>query len=214
MSVDALRGQVPAGIEIDTYDGEGWVGVIPFWMSGVRPRWTPSLPRVSTFPELNVRTYVKSADKPGVFFFSLDAGNPLAVAVARWRFHLPYYHAAMTTGWVEKWVRYASRRVHAHAPPAEFRGRYRPTGDVALSEPGSLAAWLTERYCLYAIDRREQVHRAEIHHAPWPLQPAEAEIEVNTMAAARGFDLPDVPPLLHFAQRLDVIVWNPRRVLA
>src|SRR5262249_28759 len=146
MTVDALRGQVPAGIEIDTYDGEAWVGVIPFWMSGVRPRWTPSLPRISTFPELNVRTYVKLADKPGVFFFSLDAGNPLAVAVARWRYHVPCCDAAMATGWVDRWVRYASRRVHAHAPPAEFRGRYRPTGDVSRSELGSLAAWLTERY--------------------------------------------------------------------
>jgi len=206
VAADALRSHIPAGLEIDTFDATAWLGVVPFRMSGVRPRGTPTLPWFSAFPELNVRTYVKACGKQGVWFFSLDAHNPVAVAVARRWYHLPYFRAEMRCA-ASTYVEYESRRTHRGAAAAEFRARYLPAGPVQPSQPGTLEYFLTERYCLYAADPRGRVYRGDVHHAPWPLQPAEAEISANTMALASGFTLPARPPLLHFARRLDVVAW-------
>lgn len=206
---EVLRPLVPASLPIDTFDGQAWVGVIPFHMSGVRMRGTPGIPKLSAFPELNVRTYTVLDGRPGVFFFSLDAGNALAAAAARTWYRLPYYTARMSCSWQTGAVAYESHRLRS---AAAFLGTYRPTGDVAGAPTGSLAHWLTERYCLYTVDRRSRIYRAEIHHNPWPLQPAEADIAVNTMTEPIGLRLPDTAPLLHFAQRLDVVVWPLQRL--
>jgi uncharacterized protein YqjF (DUF2071 family) len=150
--------------------------------------------------------------KPGVWFFSLDAGNPIAVETARDVFHLAYYNARMTCKQDGESVRYSSVRTHDSAAPAAFQGRYRPTGAVYHTAPDTLEYWLTERYCLYAANRQGQVWRGDIHHARWPLQPAEAEIERNTMTGQIGLALPDTKPLLHFARFLDVAAWWPQRI--
>src|SRR5215470_11526964 len=123
-----LRSRIPAKLTIDTFDGSAWLGIVPFRMSGVRLRATPALPWLSAFPELNVRTYVTAEGKPGVFFFSLDAANPVAVAAARRFFHLPYFRARMSCRPDGDGIRYASQRTHRGAPSAELRGRYRPLG--------------------------------------------------------------------------------------
>jgi uncharacterized protein YqjF (DUF2071 family) len=204
-----VRPLVPAQLPLDTYEGKCWLAVTPFHMSDVRPRCLPTLPGFSSFPELNVRTYVKLEDKPGVYFFSLDAGILSAVFAARSFYRLLYYYARMKVQVTPAEVCYHSlRRVPANA---EFRGRYHPAGAVQLRAPGSLEHWLTERYCLYTTTGRS-VFRAEIHHLPWPLQDAGAEIEVNSMGTAAGITLPDMPPLLHFSRRLEVLVWPLRRV--
>lgn len=217
--VAMLRPLIPESLVIDTFDGAAWVGVVPFRMTAVRLRGTPYTPFADAFPELNVRTYVlprgadgAAAGKPGVWFFSLDAGSRLAVQGARWFFHLPYFKAEMRVVEEDEAVHYRSRRTHRGAPPAALVASYRPTGPVALSRPGTLDQWLTERYCLYTTDRRGRLYRGDIHHAHWPLQPAEAEFATNTMAAAHGITLPDTPPLLHFARRLDMQCWMIRRV--
>ncbi len=203
---------LPPGLMLDTYAGEAWVAVVPFRMTDVRPRFLPPVPWLSYFPELNVRTYVRSCsadgEKPGVYFFSLDAGNPLAVAIARRFYHLPYFRARMTCRAEEDCVRYHSRRAHRSAPDADFRAVYRPTGSVYQVVSGTLEHWLIERYCLYSVDGRGRIYRGEIHHAPWPIQPAEAEFERNWVAQAHRVFLPDVDPLLHFARRLDVLAWK------
>lgn len=204
-----LRPLVPEQLPLDTYDGQCWLAVTPFHVSGVAPRGVPAVPGFSNFPELNVRTYVKLEGKPGVYFFSLDAGILSAVFAARSFYRLPYYYARMKVDVREGEVRYHSlRRVPANA---EFRGRYRATGPVQLRAPGSLEHWLTERYCLYTTTGRS-VFRGEIHHLQWPLRDAEAEIEINSMAAAAGLKLPDVAPLLHFSRALEVLVWPLKRV--
>lgn len=205
--IAALRDRLPRSLELDTFDGAAWLGVVPFRMAGVRPRYTPSLPRVSAFPELNVRTYVVAEGKPGVWFFSLDAADPLAVRVAREVFHLPYYDARMSSLREGDAVAYSSSRTHRGAAAAQLQARYRPSGPVYRSRPGTIDHWLTERYCLYAVNRRGRVWRGEIHHAPWPLQPAEAALQINTMARQIGLELPAPAPLLHFARRLDVVAW-------
>jgi uncharacterized protein YqjF (DUF2071 family) len=203
----AMRPLIPEQLELDTFDGHSWVGVVPFRMSGVRARATPAIPGLSRFPELNVRTYVTHGGKPGVYFFSLDAANLPAVWAARRFFHLPYFHAAMTSQEVEGTIHYDSRRCDA---AADFHGQYRPTTDVRLRQKGAIEHWLTERYCLYTT-HRGRVYRGDIHHQPWPLQDAEAEIKTNTIAAASGIFLPATAPLLHFAKRLKVLIWPLRR---
>jgi uncharacterized protein len=201
-----LRARVPSSLPLDLYDGQAWIGVIPFRMTNVAPRGVPALPWVSTFAELNVRTYVTVDGKPGIYFFSLDASNALAVSTARTLFSLPYYSAAMEVGSKEGWIEYRSRRKADH-PSAEFAGRYRPCGPAQEPQPGTLEHFLTERYCLYTLDSGARVYRLEIHHRPWPLQPAELALTVNTMADAAGILLPPTPPLLHFSKRQDMVAW-------
>jgi len=207
-----LRPHVPAILSIDTFEGQGWLGVVPFRMSGVRLRGTPAVPWLSAFPELNVRTYVVADEKPGVWFFSLDAGNAIAVAIARAWFHLPYFRARMSCRDREGWIEYGSERTHGGATSGVLLGRYRPVGAIFSVQSGSLEHFLTERYCLYTADDAGRIIRGEIHHAPWPLQAAQAELAKNTMAEAAGFSLSGVQPLLHFAKRQDVIVWPPQRL--
>jgi uncharacterized protein len=198
----ALRDKVPAELPLDLFDGRAWLGVIPFQMTNVGPR---GLPWVSfAFPELNVRTYVTIGGKPGVYFFSLDAASALAVTTARALFHLPYHRATMRVDAGARRVSYRSVRTRGGA---EFAASYGAIGHATESRPGTLEYFLTERYCLYTTTRAGLPRRLEIHHRPWPLQPADAQIAVNTMAAASGLALPATAPLLHFAKRLDVIAW-------
>jgi uncharacterized protein YqjF (DUF2071 family) len=204
----SLRPLVPAPLTIDTFDGQAWLAVVPFRMSGVRLRGTPAMPWLSAFPELNVRTYVTCDAKPGVWFFSLDADNPLAVAIAGAWFHLPYCRARMRCSERDGWIEYASQRVHSGAAKAALQGRYRPVGPAFLPQAGTLEHFLTERYCLYTVDENGRLIRGEIHHPPWPLQCAESELECNTMAESLGIAR-ESPPLLHFARRQGVLVWPP-----
>lgn len=208
---EALRAHIPPALALDTFDGAAWLGAVPFVMRGVRPRATPALPGLSSFPELNLRTYVTIGGRPGVWFFSLDAASRVAVRVARRAFHLPYFDARMRVANDGDAVHYTSDRTHRGAPPVRFAARYRPTGPVYRAVAGSLDHWLTERYCLYAADGRGRVWRGDIHHRPWPLQPAEAALEANTLADPLGLRLRGAP-LLHFARRLDVSAWLIGRV--
>ena len=203
---EMLRSRLPSGLTLDTYEGEAWLGVVPFRMSGVHPRGLPSVPWLSAFPELNVRTYVVAQDRPGVYFFSLDAANPVAVEIARRVFYLPYLTATMRCARTGDTVAYRSYRTDRRAAPAELIGAYRPIGPVSLSRPGTLEFWLTERYCLYT-DHGGTLYRGDIHHAPWPLQPAEAEFTRNTMARSHGIELPSTAPLLHYSHLQEVVVW-------
>ena len=206
---EALAQKIPAPLELDLFEGKAWLAVTPFHMSGIRARGLPALPGTSAFPELTVRTYVRFKDKPGVFFFSLDAASHLAVRGARAAFRLPYFFADMEVRLNGGRVRYHLRRQDGEA---ELKARYGPTSEVRVREKGTVEHFLTERYCLYTADRG-RLWRAEIHHMPWPLQDASAEFETNTMAAASGIEISGPPALLHFAKRLDVLVWPLRRLV-
>jgi hypothetical protein len=213
VDVAALREKVPSALPIDTFDGQAWLGIVPFRMSNVAPRGVPVLPLISAFPELNVRTYVTLDGKAGVYFFSLDAANAVAVRLAR-LMHLPYYTAAMDVAARDGWTHYRSRRTWSGAAPAELKGHYRPVGDSRPALPGTLEYFLTERYCLYTADRSGRSYRLEIHHPPWTLQSAEAEFTVNTMADAVGIRLPRISPLLHYSPGQDMVAWMPERLPA
>jgi len=217
----ALAARLPEGLEVEEFDGSAWVGVVPFEMRGTRAAPLPAVPGLRHFPELNLRTYVRHRERPGVWFFSLDASSPLIVRVARATFALPYLDAQMSLAREPGgWIRYESRRRDAlGAPPAAFSARYRPIGDPAPSAPGTLEHFLTERYSLFSrrgfgVPRslRGGLLRGDIEHDPWPLQPAEVVLERNDMFRIAGLGVPSEPPLAHYATDLRVRAQPPRRV--
>ena len=205
VDVDALRAVVPAALPLDLREGRAWLAVVPFWMDHVSARFLPDLPRVSSFRELNVRTYVSLDDQPGVYFFSLDADQALAVWGARTFFSLNYLHARVRCEPVDDGIAYFCERNDGRAPPGRFVARYRPTGPVVPPAPGSLESFLTDRFCLYTVDQRGRPLRAHIQHGPWPLQAARCDIDEDTIvpvAVQRSG-----APLVHFARRIDVVGW-------
>jgi uncharacterized protein YqjF (DUF2071 family) len=210
-----LRPLIPPSLELQTFDGSAWLGVVPFWMSGIRARFLPPVPGLSRFPEINVRTYVTAGGRPGVWFFSLDATSRIAVRAARWTFHLNYLDADIRchVNRSTDHVIYHSTRTHRGASPAEFDATYAPAGPVFAATPGSLDHFLTERYCLYAAAPDGRTFRGDIAHRPWPLQPATLDLRRNTMADSLSLTLPAAEsPLLHFAKRLDVVAWLPQGI--
>jgi uncharacterized protein YqjF (DUF2071 family) len=210
-----LRRLVPAALDIDTHDGRAWVGLVPFTISGARLRFLPPVPFVSSFHEVNVRTYVRHRGQdPGVWFFSLDAASALAVKAARRLYKLPYHYARIEMTVTEDGapppaparhrVDYASRRVPGDPPDVDVR--YAP-GDVPRpADPGTLEHFLVERYLLYSAGG-SSLHSARVHHVPYPLQPATVDHLRETLVATNGIDRPDTEPLAHYASRVDVDIW-------
>jgi len=210
---DALRVRIPRGLSLDLFAGQAWLSITALFVTGLRPRGFFAVPGLSAFPETNVRTYVTRDGKPGVWFFSLDAGSALAVAAARMLYRLPYYRAEFSIDDASEHVSYGYRRRDRRASSASFAVQYQPVGTPpACAAAGTLAWWLTERYCLYASGRRH-LYRAEIHHRPWPLESVEAHISRNTLVDD-VMPLPDAPVVCQFARRLEVIVWAPERLPA
>ncbi len=210
VSPQALRPLLPRNLPLDTWESQAWVGIVPFGMNNVRLRGLPALPGAISFPELNVRTYATIDGKPGVYFFSLDTISLAAVMGARTWFKLRYYHAIMEMESRDCKTRFSSERRPSKIG-AQFHAQYQPTGPVASF--GAFDRWLTERYCLYSAGPFGGIYRADIHHLPWPLQPARANIELNTMATPLGLTLSDVQPILHFSEFINVVAWAPRRVI-
>jgi uncharacterized protein len=203
VDADALRAAVPAPLTLETFEGRAWVGVVPFAIRDLGVRSLPGLPTATDFLELNVRTYVSCGGRSGVYFFTLDASSALAVAGARTAFGLPYHHADMSMSHAEGWIRYRSDRDNG---ARSFNGRYRPVGEAFTAQPGTLDHFLTERYALMNVVA-DKVSHVDIHHVPWPLQRAEAEIDVCTIAHAAGIRLPDIPPVLHYAAEQHIVNW-------
>jgi uncharacterized protein YqjF (DUF2071 family) len=203
---DVLRRVVHPAIPIDTFDGSAWIGVTPFTVTGFHLRRMPPLPLTSSFHEINVRTYATIGGRPGIYFLSLDAASRVAVEGARRLYRLPYFVADIDVTADGERVRYSHERTHDDGPAAAFEAEYEPSGDPFSAEPGSLDHWLTERYCLYTLDDRQRVLRADIHHRPWLLRHASAAIARNTITRPFGVE-PGGDPVLHRAARQDVVFW-------
>jgi uncharacterized protein len=207
----ALQRFVPSGVALDTFDDTAWLGITAFVVANARIRGVPAVRGVSTFAEVNVRTYVTTDDKPGVLFLSLDAASVAAVLGARAWFRLPYFFAAGDAQWRGGRMRFVSRREHPGAPGARFGARYRAAATRRLPGGAPLTRWLVERYCLYC-GADGTLLRAEIHHAQWPIHAAEATIEVNTLPSALGLRVGDSEAVLHFSPGVDAVIWPPRLV--
>lgn len=219
---EVLRPLVPPHLELDLFDGTAYVGLVPFLMTGVRPVGLPPVRGLSRFPETNVRTYVHHRGRdPGVWFFSLDAANPVAVALARRLYHLPYYRARMflepecgaSPDGSSGPILYAGTRRHpGWNGSASYLVRAQPTGAVAPARPGTLEHFLVERYILYAV-ANDRLYQGRVHHQPYPLQPAKLLALDESLVAAAGIRRPDTLPLILFASGVDVKVYVIRRIL-
>ena len=203
---EVLRPRIPAPLALDLHGGRAWIGITPFRIEGFRPRGLPTLGPLSAFLELNLRTYVRMAGQGGIFFFSLDAGSAAAVLGARTLFRLPYRNADMAMDEEGGRIRFRSVREDG---AAAFRASYAPVDHAFQAEPGTLEHFLTERYALFTVLRDGGVLKSEIHHRPWPLQPAEGEVDGVALAAAEDVPLPAGEPLLHFSRRQDTLIWSP-----
>lgn len=208
---ERVRRHLPAGLELDTFDGSAWLGVVPFTMASTRFRWLPPVPTASRFPECNLRTYVRCGERKGVWFFSLDAHSRLAVEGARLGFGLPYFVADMASQRDGDRVCYRSRRTDRRAPPAVFEGSWRPRGPWREAADGSLEQFLVERYSLFAT-RRGRLVRGDVAHAPWRLAAADVDLRTCDMARLLGMDLNGSPDSVLATQAVDVEAARPSAV--
>ena len=209
---EALQPLLPEGLEVETFDGDAWLGIVPFVMRKTRIRCMPAIPGAHDFPELNVRTYVRHGDKRGVWFFSLDAASKLAVTGARATFGLPYFRAEMEVEQRGMLTSYVSRRIDDRGPPARFAAGYCSGGSSRAAAEGTLEHFLVERYCLFAEGRDGQLRVGEIAHAPWQIQSASVQLGVCDMTRVCGIALPDCSPFALCAEPLDVVAWRPMRL--
>jgi uncharacterized protein YqjF (DUF2071 family) len=209
---ETVEAELPEGVAVDTYEGDAYLGVVPFVMADIRPR---GVPFGLSFGELNLRTYVTVDGEPGVYFFNLDANDRLGVRMARRLFRLPYYRAEMDVEaagrGADRRVEFRSRRRTPDAPAVRFDASYRPTGEYATPDAGTLPAFLTERYRFYAASDGGQLYYGEIDHEPWSLAPAAASFRSNTLFGANGFEPPAGDPTLHVAAPVDVTAGRLRR---
>lgn len=207
VKLSVMRKLVPDVLPLDTYNGMCWVGIVPFQITNNRVRGMPTVPGTNHFPELNVRTYVILDGKPGVYFFSLDAMNHLAVKVASTFFHLPYVYAKMNVKMKNDRVFYESRRSHA-----TFNAIYEPTSEPFKAEKDSFDEWLVERYRLYTVNPKGEPCKCDILHKPWSLQKAKADFFENKMLQVHGIQVENSEPVLHFAKERKVRMWPLMKV--
>jgi hypothetical protein len=204
----ALQPLVPEALTIDTFEGDAFIGLVPFTMTGVRPLWAPPVPGISNFHETNVRTYVHHRGRdPGVWFFSLEAASRVAVTIARTFWDLPYHHARMTLEKREASIRYASERRWPGPLPAVCNVTCRPVSAPAAALPGTLEHFLAERYLLYASGKGGALRRGQVHHPPYPLQTAEVSAWEESLLAAAGIARPAGEPFAHHASGVDVEIF-------
>jgi hypothetical protein len=215
-----LQALLPPGLDLDTFDGKAYVGLIPFTITGVRPVLTPPLPWISSFHEVNVRTYVhRNGRDPGVWFFSLDASSAIAVAAARAAYKLPYYNALIDFAASKDpmpLIEFHSQREDPRGQlPAHCRTRYQPAeGAITHAASGTLDHFLVERYILYAVDDDHALHRARVHHQPYPIQRVEVVDLDETLVWASGVKRPESAPIRHYAREVNVKVYPLERVIA
>lgn len=208
VAADAVQSLLPPGLTVDIFDGQAYIGLVPFTMRNVRPVWSPPVPGLSHFHECNVRTYVHhEGGEPGVWFFSLDAANSIAVELARRLFYLPYFRADMSLTRVGEEVLYRSVRRGCVLGTADCQIAYTPTGQPAPAPPNTLDFFLAERYLLYAA-RPDGLYRGQVHHTPYPLQSATLHTLRQSLTTVAGFGVRDEePPLIHFASAVDVDIF-------
>lgn len=213
-----LRPHLPSEVTVDEWDGSAWVGLVLFHMSGVRPWWFPALPGVSEFHETNVRTYVTCRGEPGVWFFSLEAANSLAVRVARWRWRLRYFFAEMSIARQESRIEYRSRRLWPEPLPGQTDvvadlGDWMPNGGPqGEARLGTLEFFLAERYLLFTELAPGRIARGQVHHRPYPLQAATLHCCKQSLLPAAGISVATDPAHVLFSPGVTVDIFPLREI--
>lgn len=209
MPIEALRALIPDSLHIDTYEGDAWAAITPLTIWGLRPPFLPALPYISELHELNVRTYVHRNGIPGVWFFSLDANNSLAVLGARLFFSLPYHNANIDLEQTADRISFKSSRPNEKG---NFTATWTIGDNMPAADPDSLDFFLLERYCLYTA-AGGQVYRSRIHHHPWPLQQArDLGGFSSNMFEINKLPTPAEQPVLHCGGPVDVEIWPLEKI--
>jgi len=213
LPAEALRRHVPKRLSIDTFGGDAWLSAVLFTVTGARLRPFPAVPVLSTFQEVNLRTYVHLDGKdPGSWFFSCDASSLLACLVGRAAVNLPYFPARTRRTLVGDEHRYESKRVKLGKPRAELSAAWRSSGALVEAPAGSLEHFLTQRFIVYSPSARTRLWRQQVHHPAWPLFPAEVLALEQTLDEAH--QLPFLPkrPVAHYSPGVDVELFPPHLV--
>ena len=207
VDLQCIRALVPPALDVDTFDGRAWIGLVPFTMRDVGHTIWPWIPTMRHFHECNVRTYVSCGSVRGVYFFSLDATSRLAVWGARTFWHLNYKRSAIEISRRDDEVRYAVDRMDQ--PRAALRCVWRAGRPMPRSQPGELAHFLTERYSLLTVNRAGRPLQGRIHHHPWPLRQGEV-IDLNdSLVSAAGINVASAgPPLVYHADEIRIEAWG------
>jgi uncharacterized protein YqjF (DUF2071 family) len=204
-----LRPQVPAELELDLFDQQAWIGLIPMLMGEIRLRDLGGIPGEAQFPELNFRTYVRYGGRAGVYFFDVYAHALLADIGARLFFHTPYLPAEVQFDQTDDGgFHFKSHRELSFPPHAKFEATYRPKGDPFQCKPGSIQEFHAERYSAFARTFTGAIVRGDLIHDPWEIQEVDAEIQENTVLAGAGFDLPLMAPNVHYAKGVQTVLWT------
>ena len=203
---DGVQALLPNGLEVDVYDGSAWVGVNAFRVESVRLHGTLPVPWLSSFPQLNVRTYVRAGRRPGLWFFSLNTPSLLAAETARRVYRLPWRTCRLEIRTPAGRLEINATREEGHA----FAARLSPRSAPEPAEPDTIEHFLLERYCLYARDRG-RLMRADLHHRPWEVQPAIGGVDLDTISPP-GLGLAGEQPLLHVSRLQDTLAWPLERV--
>jgi uncharacterized protein YqjF (DUF2071 family) len=212
ISAELLRPHIPRSLEIDTFDGTAWLGVVVFIMEGIYLRGLTALSVTPKFAEVNVRTYVQRNGKPGVYFMSLDVGDLASLMIAKRWYRLPYKAAQISLQKEDQTFLCKSLRKEKSNVPIGFHANYIPLSGVYLSKKELFDDWLTERYCFFSTDKRANIYCGEIHHQPWPLQKVDIEICKNSLFTPFQFDLSEEKMIAHFSKGLDSLFWNIKRL--
>jgi uncharacterized protein YqjF (DUF2071 family) len=210
MPPHVLHGAIPPGLALDTFEGKAWLSLTPFTIWGTRLIGTPPFPWLSSFHEINVRTYVHVGGVPGVWFFSLDASSRLAVKAARTFYHLPYYKADMTLDQTQELINYHSTRSN-DLGRVFFEATWSTGKTFSAAQPGSVEFFLVERYCLYSL-KDGILYRSRIHHEPWCLGSAELLRYKSTMVESASLPTPTSTPLVYSTAPVHVGIWLPEKL--
>ncbi|MBW8348799.1 DUF2071 domain-containing protein [Bacillus sp. IITD106] len=207
---EKLQPYIPSAIEIDTFDGYAWLGVVVFKIDGIYPRGFPPVSIRPAFPEINLRTYVRCNDKPGIYFLSLDVDDWTSYTLAKRWLHVPYHPAKISIQ--KKKQSYQFESIRNRNNQIICKGSYTPLSGIYYPENMTLDHWLTERYCFFSNDIKSNIYCLDIHHTPWPLQKAVSDIYTNKLFSPFHFDLTDGTPIFHYSKGVDALVWNIKKL--
>lgn len=207
---EQLRPYIPSVLEIDTYDGSAWLGIVAFEMEGIYFRGLSFFSVVAPFSEVNVRTYVKHEGRPGVFFISLDVNDWASLLIAKRWYRLPYHSADIAIRRKGNAIFYDSVRRNL---PVRFDGICTPKENEFFPSNDTLDHFLTEKYCFYTTQNNKDIFHGDIHHQPWPLQRADVQIQRNTLFSPLNLDFSEEDPVVHFSKGVDSLMWNVKKLV-
>ena len=203
VKLELLQKLVPPVFQLDSYNGIGWVGVVPFHVQNHRVRLLPPIPGFDRFAQINIRTYVTVNGKRGVYFIRVHMNHLIAGVLAKTFYYMPFQAAIVKMEQSDRYINFCSIK----SKQIEFQCHYTPISESKLAEKASFEHWLVERYSMYSLNRKGEVMRSDILHNYWPLQLAEGEITNHSILLNEGIQVANNEPILHYAKKMEAMLW-------